>query len=155
MAGGEAESLSRALPLLSLFGLVTHMGGVGAGQATKLVNQALCLTNFCVVAEALRLAQAYGVDAARIPDALAPGLANSAVLQTVYRRMEAEDFAPRGYARQVLKDLEMLQEAARRQHLAMPMAGQALQMFRLLIAQGKSELDGAAVVELWPKPETH
>ena len=152
MAGGSEAAMAGVSDLLALFGQVTHMGPVGAGQATKLVNQALCLTNYCVVAESLRLAQAYGVDAAKVPDALAPGLAHSAVLQTVYRRMVAEDFAPRGYARQVLKDLEMLHEATRDLHLAMPMASQALTMFRTLIAEGKGELDGAAVVTLLPDP---
>jgi 3-hydroxyisobutyrate dehydrogenase-like beta-hydroxyacid dehydrogenase len=44
----------------------------------------------------------------------------------------------------------MLNEAARAKHLALPMASQALTLFRLLNGQGKSELDGAAVVSLWP-----
>ena len=66
--------------------------------------------------------------------------------------MIAEDFAPRGFARQVLKDLEMLQAAARDRHLAMPMASQALTLYRLLVAAGKSELDATAVVTLYPKP---
>jgi 3-hydroxyisobutyrate dehydrogenase-like beta-hydroxyacid dehydrogenase len=155
MAGGDAAALEAVRPLLETLGQVTHMGPSGAGQATKLVNQALCLTNYCVVAEGLRLAQAYGVDASKIPAALAPGLANSAVLQNIYPRMVERDYAPRGYARQVLKDLEMLQEAARAHHLAMPMAAQATTLFRMLVAQGKSELDGAAVVTLIPEPEPH
>jgi 3-hydroxyisobutyrate dehydrogenase/2-hydroxy-3-oxopropionate reductase len=46
----------------------------------------------------------------------------------------------------------MLQEAAREQHLAMPMASQALTLFRLLVANGRSELDATAVVTLYPKP---
>src|SRR5215217_302690 len=146
MAGVEA-----ARPVLEELGQATHMGPTGAGQATKLVNQALCLTNYCVVAEGLRLAEAYGVDARKIPAALAPGLANSAVLQAIYPRMVERDFAPRGYARQVLKDLEMLHEATRALHLAMPMAAQATTLFRMLVAQGHSELDGAAVVTLLPE----
>lgn len=152
MAGGEADALEAVREVLETLGLLTHMGPVGAGQATKLVNQALCLTNYCVVAEGLRLAQAYGVDASKIPAALAPGLANSAVLQAIYPRMVEGDFAPRGYARQILKDLEMLHEATRSQHLSMPMASQALTMFRMLVGQGKSELDGAAIVTLLPEP---
>lgn len=152
MAGGDDAAIETAQPALELLGQVTHMGPTGAGQATKLVNQALCLTNYCVVAEGLRIAEAYGVDAAKIPEALAPGLANSAVLQSIYPRMVTGDFAPRGYARQILKDLEMLHEATREQHLATPMTTQALTLFRLLVAQGKSELDGAAVVTLIPEP---
>lgn len=155
MAGGDEGVIERARPVLETLGQTTHMGPIGAGQATKLVNQALCLTNYCVVAEGLRLAEAYGVDARKIPAALAPGLANSAVLQVIFPRMVEGDFAPRGYARQILKDLEMLHEATRAQHLSMPMASLATTLFRMLVAQGKSELDGAAVVTLLPEPGEH
>ena len=65
--------------------------------------------------------------------------------------MIADDFSPRGYARHVLKSLEMLNAAARAQHLAMPMASQALTLYRLLVAAGHSELDATAVVNLYPK----
>jgi 3-hydroxyisobutyrate dehydrogenase len=155
MAGGEPATIEAIRPVLEQFGQVTHMGAVGAGQATKLVNQVLCLTNYCIVAEGLRLAEAYGVDASKIPAALAPGLANSAVLQAIYPRMVERDFAPRGYARQVLKDLELLMEATRAHHLAMPMTAQATQLFRMLVAGGDSELDGAAIVKLLPEAKAH
>jgi 3-hydroxyisobutyrate dehydrogenase-like beta-hydroxyacid dehydrogenase len=152
MAGGEAAAIARVTPVMQQLGRFTHLGPVGAGQATKLVNQTLVLTNYCVMAEALRLAEAYGVDASRIPAALASGHAGSNLLPVLFERMIARDFAPRGYTRQVLKDLEMLNDAAASQHLAMPMVGQALTLFRLLVAQGKSELDGAAILTLYPDP---
>lgn len=150
MAGGATEAIARARPIMERLGRFTHMGAVGAGQATKLVNQTLVLTNYCVIAEAVRLAELYGIDVAKIPDALAPGHAGSNLLPVLVERMVARDFAPRGYARQVLKDLEMLNTAAKDKHLALPMAGQALTLFRLLVAQGKAEQDGAAIVTLWP-----
>lgn len=153
MAGGTVQAVEAVRPLIERFGLFTHMGEIGAGQATKLVNQALCLTNYCIVAEGLRLAEAYGVDASKIPAALAPGLGNSAVLQAMMPRMIAEDFAPRGYARQVLKDLELLMEAGREHHLAMPMVAQATMLYRMLVAQGHSELDAAAVLKVIPEVE--
>ena len=152
MAGGEASAIARIRPVMEQLGLLTHLGPVGAGQATKLVNQALVLTNYCVIAEALRLAEAYGVDAKVIPAALAPGHAGSNLLPVLFERMIARDFTPRGYARQVFKDLEMLNQAASERHVAMPMAGQALNLYRQLIAQGKSELDGAAILTLYPQP---
>jgi 3-hydroxyisobutyrate dehydrogenase-like beta-hydroxyacid dehydrogenase len=155
MAGGETSAVEAAGPVLEQLGLATHMGPTGAGQATKLVNQALCLTNYVICAEGLRLAEAYGVDASRIPAALAPGLGNSAVLQAIFPRMVAKDYAPRGYARQILKDLELVHEATRAEHLAMPMLSQALTMFRLMVSQGKSELDGAGIVTLLPEAGPH
>ena len=152
MAGGPDAAIARIAPVMAQLGQMTHMGGAGAGQATKLVNQTVVLTNYCVLAEALRLAQAYGVDARRIPEALAPGHAGSNLLNALFPRMIAEDFTPLGFARQVLKDLEMLQGAAREKHLAMPMASQALTLYRLLVASGHSELDASAVVGIYPKP---
>ena len=152
MAGGPDQVVEAIRPVLQTLGRFTRMGEVGSGQATKLVNQTLVLTNYCVIAEALRLAQAHGVDAGRIAHALETGHAGSNLLPLLLERMIAEDFSPRGYARQVLKDLEMLDQAAREQHLAMPMASQALTMFRMLIAQGNGELDGSAVVTLLPRP---
>lgn len=151
MAGGTDAAIVRVAPLMRELGSFTHMGGVGTGQATKLVNQTIVLTNYCVLAEALRLAQAYGVDAAKIPEALKAGFAGSNMLGPIFPQMLADDFKPRGFARQVLKDLEMLQAAARDRHLAMPMASQALTLYRLLNASGKSELDAAAVVSLYPR----
>jgi 3-hydroxyisobutyrate dehydrogenase len=151
MAGGSDAAIERIAPLMRDLGTMTHMGPPGTGQATKLVNQTLVLTNYCVLAEALRLAQAYGVDAHKIPQALAAGHAGSNMLAAVFPQMVAEDFAPRGFARQVLKDLEMLQGAAREKHLAMPMASQALTLYRLLVAAGHSERDATAVVTLYPK----
>jgi 3-hydroxyisobutyrate dehydrogenase len=151
MAGGADEAIEKISALMRDLGLMTHMGAAGTGQATKLVNQTLVLTNYCVLAEALRLAQAYGVDAGKIPQALAPGHAGSNLLNALFPRMIAEDFTPLGFARQVLKDLEMLQGAAREKHLAMPMASQALTLYRLLVAAGKSELDASAVVTLYPR----
>lgn len=151
MAGGDADAIARITPMMAQLGQMTHMGGVGAGQATKLVNQTIVLTNYCVLAEALRLAEAYGVDTTKIPQALAPGHAGSNLLPVAFPRMAAGDFAPRGYARQVLKDLEMLQSAAADEHVAMPMAAQALTLYRLLVASGHSEMDAGAVVKLYPK----
>jgi 3-hydroxyisobutyrate dehydrogenase-like beta-hydroxyacid dehydrogenase len=154
MAGGSDAAIAKITSLMRELGSFTHMGGVGTGQATKLVNQTIVLTNYCVLAEALRLAQAYGVDAAKIPEALKSGFAGSNMLGPIFPQMLAEDFKPRGFARQVLKDLEMLQAAARDKHLAMPMAAQALTLYRLLNASGKAELDAAAVVSLYPR-EAH
>lgn len=151
MAGGTDTAIASVTPVMAEIGSFTHMGTIGAGQATKLINQTLVLTNYCVMAEALNLAERYGVDAAKVPEALAAGHAGSNLLPVLFERMIARDWAPRGYARQVLKDLEMLNDAAHAKGAAMPMSGQALTLYRMLAAQGKGELDGSAVFELLSK----
>ena len=78
--GGAQAAIETVRPLMETLGRFTHMGAVGAGQATKLVNQALVLPTYCVIAEAFRLAQAYGIDASKVPRALETGHAGSNLL---------------------------------------------------------------------------
>jgi 3-hydroxyisobutyrate dehydrogenase len=151
MAGGDDAHLTRAQGLLADLGQCTHMGPVGAGQVTKMVNQVLVLANYCVLAEALSLAEAGGVDAARIPEALGAGYAGSTMLQRLYPRMVARDFAPAGYAFQALKDLDMVQGLAKSLTVPTPMTSQAATLFRILNAKGHGRLDGIAVLKLFDR----
>jgi 3-hydroxyisobutyrate dehydrogenase len=149
MAGGDPEDVERVAPVLAHLGAFTHMGPVGAGQTTKMVNQILVLNNYCVLAEALALAEAGGVDASKIPEALASGHAGSNLLKALFPRMIRRDFAPSGYARQVLKDLDMVQNLARDLKVPTPISAQAASLFRIMVAKGHAELDGIAVLKLY------
>jgi 3-hydroxyisobutyrate dehydrogenase-like beta-hydroxyacid dehydrogenase len=104
-----------------------------------MVNQVIVLANYCILAEALTLAEAGGVDAGRIPAALGDGYAGSNMLQRVYPRLVARDFAPAGYAFQVLKDLDMVHGLAKALQVPTPMASQAATLFRTLVAKGHGE----------------
>jgi 3-hydroxyisobutyrate dehydrogenase len=149
MAGGAEAALTSARPLLERLGTCTHMGPLGSGQATKLVNQVLVLSNYCVLAEAFHLASTLGVDPARIPAALGGGHAGSNLLPVLFERMVARDFAPRGYAHQVLKDLRMLGDAAASVGAPLPMAEAARSLFEDLVAAGSGDLDGSAVLHAY------
>ena len=150
MAGGDAESIERVRPLMAdIAGRYTPMGPSGAGLAAKMINQLIVGCSFAVLAEAVALAEAAGIAAARIPECLAGGYADSSMLQKIYPRIVARDFAPQGYARQLLKDLEMLNEFAGGLKSPLPMAGQALSLYRMLVNLGYAELDTAAVFKLY------
>ena len=71
------------------------------------------------------------------------------MLKAYWPRMVARDFAPRGYVRQLLKDLEMVDAWARSLHARTPVLESALAAYRELKKQGHSELDTAAVVKLY------
>lgn len=150
MAGGDAAAIARVEPVMAkLASRFTHMGPVGAGQVTKMINQVLVLTNYCVIAEAIRLGEKCGVDVAKIPEALATGHAGSNLLKDVTPRLVARDFTPYGFARQVLKDLDMVHDLAKEVKAPTPMAAQAATLYRLLVARGHSELDACAVMKLY------
>jgi 3-hydroxyisobutyrate dehydrogenase-like beta-hydroxyacid dehydrogenase len=153
MAGGDAADVAAVRPVLEQLGTCTHMGPLGAGQVTKMVNQVLVLSNYCVLAEALVLAEAGGVDAGLIPAALGAGYAGSNLLQRLYPRLVARDFAPAGYAFQALKDLDMVHGLAKELKVPTPMASQAATLFRTLVSKGHGELDGIAVLKLYDGKE--
>ncbi len=155
MAGGSDADIARINPLMTdLASTFTHLGSVGAGQVTKMVNQILVLNNYCVLAEALALAEAAGIDASKIPEALAPGHAGSNLLKAVFPRMIARDFEPAGYARQVLKDLDMVHDIAKTLKVPTPMSSQAASLFRILVSKGHAEKDGIAVLKLYDQKDT-
>jgi 3-hydroxyisobutyrate dehydrogenase len=153
MAGGAAADVAAVQPVLAALGTCTHMGALGSGQITKMVNQVLVLANYCVLAEALALAEAGGVDPARIPEALGPGHAGSNLLQRLFPRLVARDFAPAGYAFQALKDLDLVHALAKELNVPTPMTGQAATLFRTLVSKGHGELDGIAVLKLYDHKE--
>ncbi len=150
MAGGEPGEIDRVRGLMAdIAGQFTPMGPSGAGSTAKMINQLIVGCTHAVLAEAVVLAEAAGIDAARIPECLAGGYADSSMLQKLYPRIVARDFAPQGYARQLLKDLEMLSEFAGGLKSPLPMAGQALSLYRMLVHLGYSELDTAAIYKLY------
>lgn len=118
-----------------------------------MINQLIVGCGHAVMAEALVLAEAAGIDAARVPECLAGGHADGSLLQKLYPRMVKRDFAPQGYARQLLKDLEMVNEFAGGLKVPVPMMGEALSLYRMLVHLGHSELDTAAIFKLYQKEE--
>jgi len=150
MAGGEAGDLERLAPLMKdIAGRCTRMGPVGAGLAAKMINQLIVGVGMAMMAEAMGLCEKAGIDAARIPECLGGGYADSNVLRAYWPRMVARDFAPRGYVRQLLKDLEMVHAWAQGLGGRAPTLQAALSAYRELKKQGHSELDTSAVVKLY------
>ena len=80
----------------------------------------------------LRSAEAYGVDAPMVPHALATGNTGSNMLPVMFERVIDRDCEPHGDARQILKDLDRLSEAAGSKKVPMPMSAQALSLFHMM-----------------------
>lgn len=152
MAGGEEPDLERLAPLMrDISQRCTRMGPVGAGLAAKMINQLVVGVGHAMLAEGVALCRKAGIDPARIPECLAGGYADSNVMKAYWPRMVQEDFAPRGYLRQLLKDLEMVHDWAGHMKAPAPMLSQALSLYRLAASHGYSELDSSAVVKIYAK----
>ncbi len=150
MAGGKPEHIERARPVVAhLAQRFTRMGDAGAGQVTKLCNQVIVGCLFPVIAEAVRLAEAAGVDATALPHALKGGFADSLPLQVFGARMAARQFEPPlGAVAIMLKDLENAAAVATEKSVPLPMARTAAELYRLLVAQGRGEHEPSALIDL-------
>jgi len=150
MAGGKAEHVERVRPVvMHLAQRFTRMGDSGAGQTTKLCNQIIVGSLVTVIAEAVRLAEAAGVDARMLPEALKGGFADSLPLQVFGARMAARTFEPSiGAVSIMLKDLENAAAVAREKTVPLPMARTAAELYRLLAAQGKAEKEVSTIIDL-------
>ncbi|MEM7488174.1 MAG: NAD(P)-dependent oxidoreductase [Pseudomonadota bacterium] len=150
MAGGAEEDVADAHELLKhVSANYTRMGGPGAGQATKLINQVLCGLGFVAVAEATKLAEDAGVDAALIPTALKGGRADSAILQEYMPRFAGRDYEKTGRIDNMVKDLNAVQDLARGTGTAMPLTALAAEIHRLMTAAGWGGEDQATLMEYW------
>ncbi len=150
MAGGSEKDVADAHRVLQhVASNYTHMGPCGAGQTTKLINQVLCGLNFLAVAEATQLALDAGVDAAKIPQALKGGRADSAILQEYMPRYVAKDYRRTGRIDNMVKDLNGAQDLARRTNTAMPLTAVCAEVHRMLTAAGLGGEDQAALMEFF------
>jgi 3-hydroxyisobutyrate dehydrogenase len=151
MAGGSQADFDRVSPVVAhLSQRYTLMGPNGAGQSTKLANQIVAGCLFVVVCECINFARASGVDAAKIPEALKGGFADSIPMQLFGPRFAADQYEPKmGAIATIIKDLDTIFDMARIEGQPVPMATRALDLFRLLSAKGYDDADLTALNKLF------
>ena len=125
MVGGAAADFERAMPVFKAMGkTITHVGGTGAGQTVKLVNQVLVVGNCLAMCEALLLAQAGGVDLKKTYDAISQGAAGSWMFTNRAPQIINRDWRPGFMVSLQQKDLRLVLEAA--DQLGVPLPGTSL-----------------------------
>ena len=116
MVGGAEQVYKRVKPLLAHIGSeITHCGGPGAGQATKLINNMVLFQNVAALAEALTLARKSGLSATKVFETLMLGSADSFALRNHgMKSMLTDDYPERAFPlAYALKDMEYLLEFAK------------------------------------------
>jgi 2-hydroxy-3-oxopropionate reductase len=147
MVGGDAAAFERAEPLFAALGKrITHMGGPGQGQMTKLVNQVVGAGTLAAVAEGVLLAAEAGLDPAAMVTALGGGAAASWMLAEQAPRMQRRDFAPGFMVRLQQKDLRLALASAERLGVQLPLTAIAQLLFSAVEARGGGELGTQAIV---------
>lgn len=147
--GGAAADVDRAMPLLRAMGrTITHMGEVGAGQATKVVNQVIVGLTIEAVAEGLALAEASGLDLATVREALSGGFATSRILELHGQRMVEGAFEPGFRMRLHRKDLGLALAAAEHYGSDVPATRAVVSQMEDAIAHGWDDLDHSALFKV-------
>jgi 3-hydroxyisobutyrate dehydrogenase-like beta-hydroxyacid dehydrogenase len=80
--GGSDDDVAYARPVLETYGNpVLHMGAVGAGQRTKIINNALAAAQFALAHDAFAVGESLGLDADLLAEALRTGSGRSCSLE--------------------------------------------------------------------------
>jgi len=138
MVGGGDADVARVRPLFEIMGsTITHLGGSGAGQHTKMMNQILIATGMIGVAEALLYAQQAGLDLEKALAAVSGGAAGSWSLTNYGPRMLRGDFAPGFFVDHFVKDMGIALWEAKAMQLSVPGLALAHQLYVALQAQGR------------------
>lgn len=150
MAGGATADIERLRPVFMALGktLVDIGEHCGDGQVAKMCNQLIMVSAIEAAAEAMRLAGAEGVDAAKVKQALAGGSAGSRVLEVMGERMVQRDFKAGIEARLHHKDFAIVLEEARQRGVALPLGTQVWQQLNALMAMGFGKDDTSSLLRV-------
>jgi 3-hydroxyisobutyrate dehydrogenase len=139
MVGGTEQIFTRIRPTLAHIGAeITHCGGPGAGQATKLINNMVVFQNVVALAEALNLARRAGLSATRVFETLAKGSADSFALRHHgMKAMLCDEYPERAFSVEyALKDMAYLLEFAKQARAELKGAEHAMEVLERAAVAG-------------------
>lgn len=157
MIGGAAEVLAKARPLFEAMGKnIFHAGPDGAGQVAKVCNNQVLAVQMIATAEAMALGVANGLEPKVLAEIMRQSSGGNWTLEKYNPWPGVMENAPasKGYsggfmAELMTKDLGLAQEAAQHSSSSTPMGALALQLYRLLLKQGKGKQDFSVVQQLF------
>ena len=147
MVGGSPEDFEAARPIFDVVGKVAALcGPAGSGQTVKAANQLVVGGTYALVAEAIVLMEASGVDAKAGLDMLAGGLAGSRILELKRESMLARDFKPGFRIDLHHKDMGIALDAARQAEVALPMTSLVAALIQAARSEGLGGQDHSALL---------
>ncbi|KJZ14099.1 MULTISPECIES: NAD(P)-dependent oxidoreductase [unclassified Halomonas] len=147
MCGGQEEHFSRARPVLEHYGrAVTLMGGVGAGQLTKMVNQ-ICIAGLVQgLAEGLHFAEQAGLDQERVVEVISQGAAGSWQMENRHATMIRDEYEHGFAVNWMRKDLDICLNQARQLEARLPVTALVDQFYADVQAMGGGRWDTSSLL---------
>jgi 2-hydroxy-3-oxopropionate reductase len=150
MVGGSEEDFKEAEPILNKLGAsVVRVGGIGAGNTTKLANQVIVALNIAAVSEAMILAEKAGVEPELVYNAIRGGLAGSTVMDAKAPMMMDRNFKPGFKIDLHIKDLTNALDTAKELGVPLLLTSQVIQMMNVLHEKGEGQSDHSALVKFY------
>jgi L-serine 3-dehydrogenase (NAD+) len=157
MVGGDAAVLEKAQPIFQAMGKnIFHAGPDGAGQVAKVCNNQVLAVQMIATAEAMALGVANGLDPAVLAEIMRQSSGGNWTLEkynpwpgVMENAPASKDYSGGFMAELMAKDLGLAQEAAQVTGSSTPMGALALQLYRLLLKQGKGQRDFSVVQQLF------
>jgi 3-hydroxyisobutyrate dehydrogenase-like beta-hydroxyacid dehydrogenase len=147
MIGGDRETFDRAMPLLKVLGKKhIYCGGYGAGLSAKLAQNAIQSTMVEIFCEGFVLAVKSGVRPEVMMEIVQNSMARAALTDFKAPFIFKGDFTPYFPLKWMHKDVALAMEAAFAAGVPMPVSAAVKEVYAAARAQGKGDLDYAAVV---------
>lgn len=150
MVGGEEAAFTACRELFTCMGkTVTHAGGPGAGQHTKMANQIVISGTIAGVTEAIVYAKAMGLSPETVLSCISGGAADSFQLRANGPKMSAGDFAPGFYIKHFLKDMGIALNEAEQRELSLQVLSKVESMYGELRDKGLENLGTQALIRYY------
>ncbi|MHB0869861.1 MAG: NAD(P)-dependent oxidoreductase, partial [Chloroflexota bacterium] len=139
-------------PILGAMGnTIIHMGAVGSGQLTKLVNQLLFNAAMASMAEVLPMAVKLGLDPERVTQVVSTGTGRSFGVEFFAPRILENRF-DQGYPlEKAYKDMVSALEISGHQMIPLPVVQATTTAFQLALAEGLGGEDKGALIKVYER----
>ncbi|MEO8137945.1 MAG: NAD(P)-dependent oxidoreductase [Betaproteobacteria bacterium] len=149
MVGGDADVYGRVESILQHYArAVTLMGGPGAGQLTKMVNQ-ICIAGLVQgLSEGINFGQKAGLDVDKVLDVISKGAAQSWQMENRGKTMVADKFEFGFAVDWMRKDLAICLEEARKNGAQLPVTALVDQFYANVQKVGGKRWDTSSLIKL-------
>jgi 3-hydroxyisobutyrate dehydrogenase-like beta-hydroxyacid dehydrogenase len=151
VVGGSTEALERCRPVLEALGQIRHVGGVGAGETVKIINNLLLGVMVPATAEALVLGVKAGIDPDALVDAIENGVGDNHALRKHFKQHELKgDFSENDLFSDdfMRKDLDLALDLGNDLKVPLLFGGLANQVYQGARAAGRADNYHPVIVTL-------
>lgn len=147
MCGGTDQDIEQTSAIISSYArAITHMGPVGNGQLTKMVNQ-ICVAGLVqALSEGMHFAEQAGLDVQKVIDAISQGAASSWQMVNRHKTMIAAEYEHGFAVDWMRKDLAICQEEARHLGASLPITALVDQFYAEVQAMGGGRWDTSSLL---------